>query len=74
MTIKIATTIIMETLEETCFKMLKANKDEYMNNKEETVSKYMRKALDLRNKAYIYLEENKDELVRTIEFSLKGGK
>lgn len=72
MTIVIATTIIMEDLQEMTFKMVKANIKEYNKNKEETLNKYMLKALELKAKARVFLNDNMDDLVRYIEFGLKG--
>jgi len=70
-----ALTIIGETLEETTFKMLKANKDEFMKNREEATNKYMKLALELKNKARVYIMENIEDVARAIDFSLqKGGK
>ena len=70
-----ALTIIGETLEETTFKMLKANKDEFMKNKEKATTKYMKLAMDLKNKARVYIMENIEDVARSIDFSLqKGGK
>lgn len=70
-----ALTVIGETLEETTFKMLKANKDEFMKNREEATTKYMKLAMELKNKARIYIMENIEDVVRAVDFSLqKGGK
>lgn len=70
-----ALTIIGETLEETTFKMLKANKDEFMANREEATTKYMKLAMELKNKARVYIMENIEDVARMIDFSLqKGGK
>ena len=71
----IAITIISETLEETTLKMLKANKDEFMKNREEAATKYMKLAMELKNKARVYIMENIEDVARSIDFSLqKGGK
>lgn len=71
----IAITIISETLEETTLKMLKANKDEFMKNREEATTKYMKLAMELKNKARVYIMENIKDVARSIDFSLqKGGK
>ena len=70
-----ALTVIGETLEETTFKMLKANKDEFMKNREEATTKYMKLAMELKNKARVYIMENIEDVVRAVDFSLqKGGK
>lgn len=70
-----AMTLINETLEETTLKMLKANKDEFIANREEATAKYMKLALELKNKARVYIMENIEDVARTIDFSLqKGGK
>lgn len=66
-------TIIGETLEETTFKMLKANKDEFMKNKEKATTKYMKLAMDLKNKARVYIMENIEDVARSIDFSLQKG-
>ncbi|MDD3443172.1 MAG: hypothetical protein PHW89_07910 [Sulfurimonas denitrificans] len=68
-----ALTIIDESLEETILKMMKANKEECLKNIAIATDKYIKLALNLKNKAYAHIEENKDEVLRTIEFSLKGG-
>ena len=68
-----ALTIIGETLEETTFKMLKANKDEFMKNKEKATTKYMKLAMDLKNKARVYIMENIEDVARSIDFSLQKG-
>ena len=71
----IAITIISETLEETTFKMLKANKDEFIDNREKATTKYMKLALELKNKARVYIMENIEDVSRMMDFSLqKGGK
>ena len=70
-----ALAVICETLEETTFKMLKANKDEFMKNREEATTKYMKLAMELKNKARVYIMENIEDVARSIDFSLqKGGK
>lgn len=70
-----ALTIIAETLEETTLKMLKANKDEFIANKEKATDKYMKLALELKNKARVYIMENIEDVARMMDFSLqKGGK
>ncbi len=67
-----AITIVMEDLQEMTFKMVKANIDEFNANKEETLNKYMLKALELKSKARTFLAENMDDVVRYVEFGLKG--
>mgnify|MGYP003489881304 CR=1 FL=1 len=67
----IAITIISETLEETTFKMLKANKDEFMKNREKATTKYMKLALELKNKARVYIMENIEDVSRMMDFSLQ---
>lgn len=69
-----AITVTQESLEGMVTKMLRANIEEYKANQEETVAKYMKLALDLKNKAFNYLQENKDEFLKVVEFSLKVGK
>ena len=70
-----AMTLINETLEETTLKMLKANKDEFIVNREKATTKYMKLALELKNKARIYIMENIEDVSRMMDFSLqKGGK
>ena len=69
-----AITIVMEDLQEMTFKMVKANIDEFNANKEETLNKYMLKALELKSKARTFLAENMDDVARYVEFGLKGGK
>lgn len=70
-----ALTIIAETLEETTLKMLKANKDEFVANREKATTKYMKLALELKNKARVYIMENIEDVARMMDFSLqKGGK
>ena len=66
-----ALTIIGETLEETTFKMLKANKDEFMANREEATAKYMKLAMELKNKARVYIMENIEDVARAIDFNLQ---
>lgn len=73
MNLSYAITLTQETLEETVFKLLKANIKEYEKNKEETVKKYMRVALNLRNKAYNYIDEHREEFIRFIGFYLQKG-
>lgn len=67
----IAITIISETLEETTLKMLKANKDEFIANREKATTKYMKLALELKNKARVYIMENIDDVSRMMDFSLQ---
>lgn len=70
-----AMTLINETLEETTLKMLKANKDEFIANREEATAKYMKLALELKNKARVFIMENIEDVARAVDFSLqKGGK
>ena len=70
-----AMTLINETLEETTLKMLKANKDEFIANREVASMKYMKLAMELKNKARVFIMENIEDVARTIDFSLqKGGK
>lgn len=65
-----AITLIQETLEETALKMLKANKKEALEDIEKATDKYLKKAMNLKNKARIYVEENKEEVLKLIEFTL----
>ena len=67
----IAITIISETLEETTLKMLKANKDEFVANREKATTKYMKLALELKNKARVYIMENIEDVSRMMDFSLQ---
>ena len=67
----IAITLTQETLEETVLKMLKANKEESLKDLEKSTIKYMGKALILRQKAYQFIEDNKDEVMELLKFSLK---
>ena len=67
----IAITIISETLEETTFKMLKANKDEFIANREKATTKYMKLALELKNKARVYIMENIEDVSRMMDFALQ---
>ena len=70
-----AITIISETLEETTLKMLKANKDEFIDNREKATAKYMKLAMELKNKARVFIMENIEDVARAVDFSLqKGGK
>lgn len=69
----IAITIISETLEETTFKMLKANKDEFIANREKATTKYMKLALELKNKARVYIMENIEDVSRMMDFNLQKG-
>ena len=67
--------LVNETLEETTLKMLKANKDEFIANREEATTKYMKLALELKNKARVFIMENIEDVARAVDFSLqKGGK
>lgn len=66
-----ALTIISETLEETTLKMLKANKDEFIANREKATCKYMKLALELKNKARVYIMENIEDVARMMDFSLQ---
>ena len=66
-----AIAIISETLEETTFKMLKANKDEFIANREKATTKYMKLALELKNKARVYIMENIEDVSRMMDFSLQ---
>lgn len=66
-----ALTIISETLEETTLKMLKANKDEFILNREEATTKYIKLALELKNKARVYIMENIEDVARMMDFSLQ---
>lgn len=68
-----AIAIISETLEETTFKMLKANKDEFIANREKATTKYMKLALELKNKARVYIMENIEDVSRTMDFTLQKG-
>lgn len=72
MNTRLAITITQETLEETLLKMLKSNLKEFQEDKYKATDKYIKKALELKNKARIFLEENKEDFIRAIEFSLKG--
>ena len=75
MTTLTALTIIEETLEETTLKMLKANKDEFIANREVASMKYMKLAMELKNKARVFIMENIEDVARMMDFSLqKGGK
>ena len=67
----IAITIISETLEETTLKMLKENKDEFIANREKATTKYMKLALELKNKARVYIMENIEDVARMMDFSLQ---
>ena len=67
----IAITIISETLEETTLKMLKENKDEFIANREKATTKYMKLALELKNKARVYIMENIEDVSRMMDFSLQ---
>lgn len=70
-----AIAIISETLEETTLKMLKANKDEFIANREVASMKYMKLAMELKNKARVFIMENIEDVARAVDFSLqKGGK
>ena len=70
-----AMTLTSETLEETTLKMIKANKDEFIVNREKATTKYMKLALELKNKARRYIMENIEDVARMMDFSLqKGGK
>lgn len=66
-----ALTIISETLEETTLKMLKVNKDEFILNREEATTKYIKLALELKNKARVYIMENIEDVARMMDFSLQ---
>ena len=66
-----ALTIISETLEEATLKMLKANKDEFILNREEATTKYIKLALELKNKARVYIMENIEDVARMMDFSLQ---
>ena len=65
-----AITLTQETLEETTIKMMVANKEECLKNKQESLIKYLKLAMNLRNKAYVYIEENKEEVLEVLKFSL----
>lgn len=66
-----AMTLISETLEETTLKMLKANKDEFIANREKATTKYMKLALELKNKARVYIMENIEDAARMMDFTLQ---
>lgn len=66
-----AMTLINETLEETTLKMLKANKDEFIVNREKATTKYMKLALELKNKARVYIMENIEDISRMMDFTLQ---
>jgi ABC-type Zn uptake system ZnuABC Zn-binding protein ZnuA len=70
-TVKTAITITNETMEQTVLKMLKANIEEYNENSEKAVEKFMKLALELKSKARDFLQENKDEFLSYVEFSLR---
>jgi len=70
-TVKTAITITNETMEETVLKMLKANIEEYNENSEKAVEKFMKLSLELKSKARDFLQENKDEFLSYVEFSLR---
>ncbi len=70
MTTITAITLTQETLEETTIKMMVANKNECLENKEESLTKYLKLAINLRNKAYKHIEENKEEVLELLKFSL----
>ena len=65
-----AITLSQETLQEVTLKMMRANKEECLKDIEKATEKYMKKALALKNKAYAYIEENKQEVLNTLEFTL----
>lgn len=65
-----AITLTQESLEDTVLKMLKANREEVLKDIEKATTKYMQKAMILRQKAYQFIEDNKDEVIKTLEFSL----
>lgn len=69
MNMAIATTIFGETLEETMTKMLKANKEEFFEDKEKATFKYMKLAMDLKNQARIFLMENIEDFTRMLDYS-----
>ena len=70
-----AMTLVSETLEETTLKMIKASKDEFIANREVASMKYMKLAMELKNKARVFIMENIEDVARAVDFSLqKGGK
>jgi hypothetical protein len=70
MTTLMAITITQETLQETVLKMLKSNKEEFLKDSNKATDKYMRKAMCLRQRAYQFIDDNKEEVIRLLEFSL----
>ena len=65
-----AIALTQETLEETCLKMMKANREECLKDIEKATDKFMKKALKLRTKAFNHIEENMNEVVNLVEFTL----
>ena len=49
--------------------MLKANKEEFFEDKEKATFKYMKLAMDLKNQARIFLMENIEDFTRMLDYS-----
>ena len=63
--------IVGESLEETTLKMMKEDREECLKDIKTSTDKYMKLALKLKNKAYLHIEENMDEVISFYEFLLK---
>ncbi len=74
MSVPVAMNIVFEDIEETILKLLKPNKDEFIQDKISATDKYFKMALHLKSIARAYLEDNKEEFIQYIEFGIKNDK